>query len=80
LFDAMINEANASSSACRLWRVPQVETSAPPLTDIVIIARFARAVKSLSNERILKTARRTRRFQIPPPENSPVNFRCWELF
>jgi len=23
----MINEANASSSACRLWRIPQVETS-----------------------------------------------------
>jgi hypothetical protein len=30
LFDAMINEANASSSACRLWRIPQVETGAPP--------------------------------------------------
>jgi hypothetical protein len=26
----MINEANASSSACRLWRVHMVETSAPP--------------------------------------------------
>jgi hypothetical protein len=26
----MINEANASSSACRLWRIYQVETSAPP--------------------------------------------------
>jgi hypothetical protein len=26
----MINEANASSSACRLWRIPQVETGAPP--------------------------------------------------
>jgi 4-hydroxy 2-oxovalerate aldolase len=30
LFDAMINEANASSSACRLWRIGQVETSTPP--------------------------------------------------
>jgi len=30
LFDAMINEANASSSACRLWRISQVETGAPP--------------------------------------------------
>jgi hypothetical protein len=26
----MINEANASSSACRLWRDHMVETSAPP--------------------------------------------------
>ena len=26
----MIYEANASSSACRLWRVPQVETGTPP--------------------------------------------------
>jgi hypothetical protein len=27
----MINEANEPSSACRLWRVFQVETSTPPL-------------------------------------------------
>ena len=27
----MINEANASSSACRLWRVHMVETSTPPV-------------------------------------------------
>jgi len=26
----MINEANEPSSACRLWRIPQVETSTPP--------------------------------------------------
>jgi hypothetical protein len=26
----MIYEANASSSACRLWRICQVETSTPP--------------------------------------------------
>jgi len=26
----MINEANEPSSACRLWRISQVETSAPP--------------------------------------------------
>jgi hypothetical protein len=79
LFDAMIYEANASSSACRLWRIPQVETSAPPLTDMVIIARFARAVKSMACEINFQTARRTRRFQIPPPGNSPVNFHCREL-
>jgi len=28
----MINEANEPSSACRLWRIPQVETSTPPFT------------------------------------------------
>jgi hypothetical protein len=26
----MINEANEPSSACRLWRIYQVETSTPP--------------------------------------------------
>src|SRR5690348_14749795 len=26
----MINEANVPSSACRSWRIPQVETSTPP--------------------------------------------------
>jgi len=26
----MINEANEPSSACRLWLIPQVETSTPP--------------------------------------------------
>jgi len=36
----MINEANASSSACRLWRVHMVETSAPPQANILIIADF----------------------------------------
>jgi len=36
----MINEANASSSACRLWRVHMVETSAPPQANIHIIADF----------------------------------------
>jgi hypothetical protein len=46
---------------------------------MVIIARFARAVKSMACEIISQTARRTRRLQIPPPENSPVNFHCWEL-
>jgi len=30
MFDPMINEANGSSSACRLWRVSQVETGTPP--------------------------------------------------
>jgi len=28
----MINEANEPSSACRLWRISQVETSTPPKT------------------------------------------------
>ena len=28
----MINEANEPSSACRLWRLSQVETSAPPVS------------------------------------------------
>ena len=28
----MINEANEPSSACRLWRILQVETSTPPAT------------------------------------------------
>src|SRR6267143_1348948 len=28
----MINEANEPSSACRLWRISQVETSTPPAT------------------------------------------------
>jgi hypothetical protein len=41
----MINEANASSSACRLWCACLVETSAPPQTDAVIIACFAGLVK-----------------------------------
>jgi hypothetical protein len=38
LFDAMINEANASSSACRLWRIFQVETGAPPKANKYIFA------------------------------------------
>ena len=40
----MINEANASSSACRLWRVSQVETSTPP-TNRDTFARFVPEVK-----------------------------------
>src|SRR5713101_942020 len=31
----MINEANEPSSACRLWRISQVETSTPPATSPV---------------------------------------------
>jgi hypothetical protein len=30
MFGSMINEANEPSSACRLWRIQQVETSTPP--------------------------------------------------
>src|SRR5439155_3170727 len=29
----MINEANEPSSACRLWRISQVETSTPPASN-----------------------------------------------
>src|SRR6266702_226431 len=32
----MINEANEPSSACRLWRISQVETGAPPATRPII--------------------------------------------
>ena len=32
----MINEANEPSSACRLWRISQVETSTPPSSGTVI--------------------------------------------
>jgi len=41
----MIYEANASSSACRLWRVHMVETSTPPAIGMVIIRNFLRLVK-----------------------------------
>jgi hypothetical protein len=34
--DPMINEANESSSACRLWRISQVETSTPPASKQII--------------------------------------------
>jgi hypothetical protein len=46
LFDAMINEANASSSACRLWRICQVETSAPPQASRHTLHHFPAPVKS----------------------------------
>lgn len=46
----MINEANASSSACRLWRVHMVETSAPPAQfSKAIILQLALRVKSTSH-------------------------------
>jgi len=38
----MINEANASSSACRLWRIHQVETSARPSNIFIITENLAR--------------------------------------
>ena len=43
----MIYEANASSSACRLWRVHLVETSAPPskISGNSIILQFPSRVK-----------------------------------
>ena len=40
----MINEANGPSSACRLWRISQVETSAPP-DNVVTLTFSPRAVK-----------------------------------
>jgi hypothetical protein len=44
----VIYEANASSSACRLWRLSQVETGAPPShTNNTIIDANAGGVKSL---------------------------------
>jgi hypothetical protein len=43
----MINEANASSSACRLWRVHMVETKCAPIQNFGehIILQFAAWVK-----------------------------------
>ena len=41
----MINEANESSSACRLWRIHQVETSTRPQANTVIFPSFQDAVK-----------------------------------
>ncbi len=44
MFGPMINEANEPSSACRLWRIYQVETSTPPFGRIIL--RYScRAVK-----------------------------------
>ena len=40
----MINEANEPSSACRLWRIFQVETSTPPNSKL-IIPHMGRRVK-----------------------------------
>jgi hypothetical protein len=41
----MINEANEPSSACRLWRIHQVETGAPPKFGYDIILQFGAWVK-----------------------------------
>jgi len=41
----MINEANASSSACRLWRVPRIETGTPPNANVYILAPKLHKVK-----------------------------------
>ncbi|SRR6266536_2101341 len=38
----MINEANEPSSACRLWRIPQVETSTPPTGGHTIVPRASK--------------------------------------
>jgi hypothetical protein len=44
----MIYEANASSSACRPWRVHLVETSTPPKSDTAIVAWGAGDVKEFN--------------------------------
>jgi len=41
----MFNEANEPSSACRLWRVSQVETSTPPRVGTGSIDRDSGLVK-----------------------------------
>jgi len=56
LFDAMINEANASSSACRLWRISQVETGAPPKANEYIFARCVLLVKICSSGKFKEEA------------------------
>ncbi len=56
----MIYEANASSSACRLWRLSQVETGAPPtLCDAPIIKAIGRPVK-LRHPRLVIRLKRER--------------------
>ncbi len=50
IFGSIFNEANEPSSACRLWRISQVETSAPP-PNVPTIAAPPRAVKCLDTER-----------------------------
>ncbi len=44
MFGSVINEANEPSSACRLWRISQVETSAPP-ANFFTLTFSPRAVK-----------------------------------
>jgi len=39
----MINEANEPSSACRFWRIYQVETSTPPKAE----RSYLRAIRPL---------------------------------
>lgn len=43
----MINEANEPSSACRLWRVSQVETSTPPSVGLEKVDQNGAGVKFL---------------------------------
>src|SRR6266404_4891740 len=42
----MINEANEPSSACRLWRISQVETSTPPCGTSTKWTGFGRGSRS----------------------------------
>lgn len=51
----MIYEANEPSSACRLWRISQVETSTPP-NSYLIIRQIRPAVKGAEKEALLNHA------------------------
>jgi hypothetical protein len=61
-FGPMINEANEPSSACRLRRFSQVETSAPPVSRINV-RPFGAGVKAhevldLNQSRLMDSVRR----------------------
>jgi len=56
----MINEANEPSSACRLWRIPQVETSTPPTRAPTLSSRAAQSSRFKVGRFRLATATRRR--------------------
>jgi hypothetical protein len=66
----MIYEANASSSACRLWRVHLVETSAPPQATSSNVAANGRGVKPGFNDSMIVSACSSR----SEPQTSPQHF------
>ena len=53
MFGTMINEANEPSSACRLWRTNQVETSTPPCSIASNIGRKSDPVKAMVSDAIV---------------------------